>query len=699
MRASNRIILIIFIALGLINLNVQKIFSDDIINQDSVIDNATPKIKLESPTVVSINAGEKKDIELIIRNVGAAPAYNNLTQAVVDASAPFSINFISESNSVPVIAATGRKIMNLHIETDINAKSGSYYINLNHAFSDKENNNYDESDSFSIKVINNSHGPDINILEFNNSRNKIMPGDEFSLSALLANSSLHDGREVKIWIEGLELNKISLVDSEMGNYFADYRAGLEKILSFKFIASDKIKSGSYELIFKLEYKDSEDKLYEKSFYYYVSINSASQVGGAQVELFDIISPVKIFSVGETASISMKLKNIGLINAKNIKITAEPDDTDGAIVPKSSNVILTRELEVNETREINFDFAATTKSKTQNYVIKFLVEYENGNYDDQDKAEINFFEQYVGININNPDEINNTQSKPKVIINGYSTDPMIVTAGSEFDLNLSFKNTHKNKRVENAKVSLVIDEAVTSTNEQQGNIFTPINGSTSFFIGDIAPGDIIKKKLRLYTLPMAISKNYAVDVNLEYEDENHLEITYSEKIGINVKQAIKLEIGEINIPKEILENQPGVVSFDFYNTGRVSLNNLLIKLEGEGLDVKQSAVYYGKVNTNTSDSYEGDFIPLKAGEQQGKIIITFEDDAGEEKKETRDFIVNVKQKIEEISDGDNMIEKENKKSLLDRLDLWFGLISFLLIICYYVIKFIKHKKRDEKNLED
>lgn len=652
---------------------------------EPTINNATPKIKLENPSVVNLNAGGNKDIELTIRNVGVAAAYNILTQATIDSSAPFTISFVNDSNAVPVISATGKKIMKLNVKADKNAKSGTYTVSLTHSFTNDVNTNFTESDTFAIKIKNENSAPLINITNFTNTNAKILPGDQFSLTAIIENASAQNAYDLQVSIEGIKTDEINLANSTMGTYFPNFSAGMQKYLNFDFVASSKIQSGSYPLTFKVSYKDGDEKVYDKSFFYYVNIAGQTQFDKSQPELTDIIVPTKTFNVGETATVSMKLKNPGQTNLKNVKVTAITDE-DGAIVPKTPNIIFTQLLKPNEAKSLTFAFAPTSKAKTQNYSIKFQVEYEN--------VDKNSFEQYIGINVNNPEsEASDSQSKPKIIVQNYSTNPMIVTAGSEFDLSMTFKNTHKNKRVENTKISLTIDEAATSTNEQKGNVFTPVNGSTTFFIGDIAPSDKIEKKLRLYTLPTATPKNYSVVVNFEYEDEKHNEIKSSETIGISVKQPTKLDTSEINIPSEIYVNQPTAIAFDFYNTGKVNLNNLLIKIEGEDFDTKQSAIFYGKFNTSTSDTYEGNFTPLQPGEKSGRIIISYEDDAGETKEQIKNFTVNVQESmpIDDNFTPDTPPIEEPKKSWWKNPYIW-GAIIISVGVAIFIVKKIRQKKK-------
>lgn len=671
------------------------IFADD---EEEKISNAVPKIKLANTSSISLIAGEKKTVSLKISNTGGSVARNILIQASPDSDAPIKTQILNNKNQISAISGFGSRDIKLDLIADDDAKSGNYNLNLKYFFTDDSDANHEGSDTITVIIKNKIHGPEINLINFTNTEKNIMPGTKFALSAELENASSYNAKDVQINFDGLKNDEINLANSTVGTYFASLRAGSIKNLSFDFVVSDKIKTGTYPVNFKLSYKDDEDKTYEKSFVYHVKVGG-SESQKAMLELTNIIAPVNNINVGEKADINLTLRNIGATDVKNIKVSTI-SDADGAVVPRSSSVIVIPVLKKTEAKNLLFSFSPTNKSKTQNYAIKFQVEYENG-YFSENKAEMESFEQYASLNINNPQEDSDKpQSKPKMIVSNYGTNPIIVTAGSEFDLNLVFKNTHKIKRVENTKVSLTIDEATTSTNEQKGNVFTPVNGSTNFFIGDIAPGASVSKQLRLYTVPTAVPKNYSVTVDFEYEDEKHNEIKSSEKIGINVKQMAAFGTSEINIPTEVFINQPTAISFDFYNTGKVNLNNLLIKIEGDSFDTKQSATYYGKFNTSTSDNYEGNFTPLVAGEQAGKIIISYEDDAGEVKTQEKDFVITVKEAAPEPDIGEmpGNPEEEKKKINWVKISIWSSVA--LVVIAAGIIVGIKiYKKKKDNNLDE
>ena len=59
-------------------------------------------------------------------------------------------------------------------------------------------------------------------------------------------------------------------------------------------------------------------------------------------------------------------------------------------------------------------------------------------------------QGIRLNVSNPDKDDENESKPKIIVSNYVSDPLIVMAGDEFDLTMTLMNTHKEKAVKNIK---------------------------------------------------------------------------------------------------------------------------------------------------------------------------------------------------------------------------------------------------------
>jgi len=227
--------------------------------------------------------------------------------------------------------------------------------------------------------------------------------------------------------------------------------------------------------------------------------------------------------------------------------------------------------------------------------------------------------------------------------------MIVQAGREFDLELTFKNTSGNRTVRNIRVTLSVAEEVTTGTERRGSVFTPVGRSSTFFIDGIEPLAEVQEHIRFYTLPDAPPRNYIINVNFEYEDTDNNPFDMRESIGINVKQVTKLDTSEMYLPEYADAYMPIFINFELFNTGRVTLSNLMIRVEGN-FNVNQSSVFYGTLSPGSMDFYDNVITPIESGRQEGAIVISYEDDSGEHIEERKEFVIEVMSSGEIGGDG-------------------------------------------------
>ena len=248
-----------------------------------------------------------------------------------------------------------------------------------------------------------------------------------------------------------------------------------------------------------------------------------------------------------------------------------------------------------------------------------------------------FTQYQGVNVSNPENESEEAgriSTPRIIVSDYKSDPLIVQAGKEFDLALSFLNT-SSRSIRNIRVTLNVEEEVTTGSERRGSVFTPVGRSSTFFIDVIEPKDEAYEHIRFYTLPDAPPRNYIINVSFEYEDIDNNPFDAKESIGINVKQVTKLDTSEVFTNDYANVFEPIFLNFELYNTGRVTLSNLMIRVEGN-FNSNQPSVFYGSLSPGSMDFYDNVVTPLEAGTQELAIVISYEDDTGEQIEERKIF---------------------------------------------------------------
>jgi len=679
-----------------------------------------PVLKLASTPMVSIPANSEQEIELLIKNVSSFYAYDILVQVKpVGDNLPYTIEFLNNSNIKYNLQGGTSMKLKMKIKVDKSASTGSYPIELNYAYNAKDKDSFTGTDTFTIRIDNTSKSPVVVLDEFRSSMSNVIAGNNVIITAKLKNLGNIDTRDVKIDIsEGLAADGLGLLDGSANVYFQVFDSGFENSIKFNVTTHKDMKTGSYPITFKLYYKDKEDNEYTKDYNFYVNVIQTDEAEEteekADLTILNMVSPTGTYEVAKEFRVTFDLKNTSNKTANNIKITANLGE-DGAIVPHSADTVQLKNLTPNESKNLIFVFAPTSQSKTRNYSIGFNVEYETGTKDDEGVSEKHMFSQYVGVNVSNPkadeeeekenekDEDEKT-SVPKIIVSKYESNPIIVEAGKKFDLSMTFKNTHSEKEVKNIKMYLTVED----TTEEKGNVFSPDNGSNTFYIDSIPPKGEISHTFHMFTVPDAKARTYTINVNIEYEDAEANSYEGTELVGINVKQKSKLETSEISVPTEGFVNEPISIYFDIFNTGKVTLSNIKVRIEGD-FDTSMSSMFIGSLEQSNSEYYEGGFTPTQPGQFDGKIIISYEDTNGEEMEEVRDFVINVSEAQPVFDDmmppdGEMPIEEENTSFIKNTFNNIITnhkkkAIAAVIAVIAAIVIFIVIKKRKKKGLDN
>jgi hypothetical protein len=600
-----------------------------------------PVVALTEPSVVNLIAGTSKDVEIVVKNLSADTAERVSTTITSLSDPAIFANFSTAVVTQRVLTPNNSLKIPMRITIPKETKTGFYSITLTHTYDSKDKKEFTSTSLVRLSVKNNEPEPGAPLAVLKNialSSENISAGDNFSLEAELFNDSNAAAKAVQITVEGLSADSIYLAGSTNILDYAELLPSASRPLKIDFATSPKTKSGSYPIALNVKFSDEKGTEFSKSYSYYVGVNKSSgDAVNSQIIIESISAPAETIAVGREFTTALLIKNLGDSEVKNIKITAKPEG-ENAVVPKSTAILQIAALAAGQSASANFKFAPTASSKSQNYALGFTLEYETGKILDDDKKEIISFTQYQGVNVSNPDADKKDDeekkiSVPKIIVSDYSVDPLIVQAGREFDLSMTFKNTSSSKGVKNIKAFLTVPEGT----EKKGNVFSPVQSSNTFFIDAIAPGATAVRSARMFAVPDASPRSYEVYVNFEYEDYENNPYEAKEIIGVNVKQITRLDVGSINFADAGDAGVPQYLTFQFYNTGKVTLSNVLVKLSGDGFDFAgYEETFYGTLNAGAQQYFEAEVVPTAAGLLKGAITISYEDDAGEALSETREF---------------------------------------------------------------
>lgn len=671
-------------------------------------ENYIPNVTLISSPNFTVNAGEKTTIKFTLKNTTTFVASKISMRAALTGSSsiPFTVDFKDNVNTIKLLNTYSEKDVELVLDVDPLAESGMYTINLDYIYSNQYEKEFKTSDTLYIKVENSKYSPKLILENFKLSSNEINSNMDFKLSTLLSNIGNGDAQDVKVEIDGLSSDTLSIKNNINSFYFQNLAALDTQNIEFNLYTSSKIKAGSYPITFNISYKNNKDEEFKDSQQFFINVSdSNSDNTKANIQINNLTSSTQTYPINTDFKIGMNLNNIGNKEAKNIKVTTNYS-SDGVIVPKSQSIQLIDSINEAESKYIEFTFAATSSAKSQNYPISFVIEYEDGTKDNNDNANTVSYTQYTGVNISNPEKEEDTEEKksiPKIIISKYSCNPIVVNAGEEFDLNMTFTNTHPTKTVSNIKIFLSVSEK-----SETGNIFIPVDSSNTFFVDSIGPNQSVEKSVRLFAISDASPKTYDLIVNFDYEDETGTLPAANEYIGISVRQPAKLETSEFTIPSSGTVGQPIYFSFDFYNTGSVTLKNLMIKIKGD-FEASPTSSYYGNFESGNYEYFEGNITPLASGKQTGQLIISYDDANGERIEKITEIEMNVEEAyIPSFDDFNNdynyidpmPVEDEgfSIQNLIKKPVTWIVTIAVIIVIVVIII-IIKRKKQKGLDIDE
>lgn len=641
----------------------------------------TPGLIVGGDGVYEVEAGQSTRISVQIKNNGAGTAQNVNVQAKgASGIVPYRVS-MSGGGNIGDIGINGYKTVTLNITMDDIVQEASYPVTLSFSYSGGGGGYYSGSGTIYLKVKGYGREPDFLLDKMTLTPDTLSPGETAELSGRVVNNGTQDMHQVELSLDNLTTEGISLVSGFNSKMVAQIPVGGETEFRFPLAASADMAAGNYPVSIKLKYQDEFGKTFEKTQQFYVNIGGVAGKK-ADLEIRNMNEPGGTYGVNQNFTVSFDLYNTGETTAKSIVVSAEPVDTS-AVVPKSSSRRTLKELAPGASEPFSFQFAGTAASTSQNYAIQFTVEYTSGG------TATTSFKQFAGVNVSNPDKDDENASKPKIIVSNYVSDPLIVMAGDEFDLTMTLMNTHKEKAVKNIKMFLTLAEETSSETEKSGNIFTPVNSSNTFYFDSIGPKSTVDKSLRLYVVPDAQPKTYTLTVNFEYEDANGKEFTAQELLGINVKQVTQLQIDEFTIPDMVEVYEPVTVSFSYYNTGKVTLNNVMIKVEGD-VDCQNKSTYIGNMESGYSDYFETSFSAMEPGETPVAIVVSYEDPSGEKVEERRELTLNA---MEPMMPEDMEGEPENPPLDMGQIAKYIGI---LVILGAALAFFMKKQKEDPKS---
>jgi hypothetical protein len=657
------------------------------------VDNSkdTPSISIVSSKTILGESGDTISIPIEIKNNSSYFAENISTTIELDGGSPLYIDGAGYSNTSRLYPGRSESL-SFKVKADKMAEDKTYPIKVNFQFYNQAGTPYTASDTVYVKITDSKSSTQVVINNVDiKPPTEIQAGGVVIVGFELENKGDEPAKNLKVSLKGLANDGFSLATGLNTQTIPSLEKGKSKYIFFQLRSSKKMAAGNHDLEIVLNYKDRKNQEITDENKFFIPVAS-NKNQSSNLIIQNITYPTGSIGINKDVDVSFNIRNQGQSDAKDIVITAESADPAG-LVPKSVSTIKLNSLAPGETQKVNYKFLTTKAAETKNYLVNIKVEYVDDLSSAEEKHSLT---QFVGIFVLAPDDSDPIKTTPKLIIDKYSFEPGLVKAGENFEMSLSFFNTNAKKSVKNIKVFLTAEPNTgTDPNSQNAgsSVFTPVDSSNTFYMDSISPKGKVEKTITMFTVPDATAKTHTLTAHFEYEDGEGQEYTATELIGVPVIQQSKLETGELNYYSEGFLGEPIPVSLEFYNTGKVTLYNMMVKLEGN-FQTENGSYYIGNFENGSSEYYEGMVIPNEPGLLEGEVVFTYEDSTGQEQELRKEFSLNVMDAPPMEEFPGEFPPDEGKKGIFQSKGLW---ITLILLLAGGGGFFFYKKKKKEKEL--
>jgi len=549
--------------------------------------------------------------------------------------------------------------------------------------------------NISIEVAEGDIAPklDIDSVTYNG---ELWPGDDFILIATIRNYGGSMANDVAVSVDPSSIG----ADKFIKNYFTDVievrniRKDDSVDVKIPLIVSKDITGGINELKLNISYTNELGMTLTSSKTIYLEILTQPNI------IIDAVTqkPAKPMA-GESLEVSFDMENKSQYDIKDVKIYLN-NLSDTTFIPRNPKpYIYLEELKGGTKERITIPLMVSDQINEGLNHLEIRYTYEGKPEGEAIKIPI--------LDVQN--EAENSSSMPKLIVSQYSTDVEQIKAGSTFNFTFDLHNTH----------SSAVAKNITVTITQNENVFAPTQGGNSFFINKITPGQSVQNTIELKVKADASTGTYPIDIKINYEfdgaatnpETGEIGVTKTEKLNLQVVENYRPVVDYVSVYSwdgDLQVNNPATLSFEFYNMGKSTLNNVVATVSGDFVKADGSMFLVGNVTAGSSSYEEFEVIPLVEGIAKGVLTITFEDSNGDELSITEEFeqfvMGELKWEDDFDIDYDDVFAPQVPEPKKPILPVWlFAIIEvvFFLIACVITRKVIisiykvKLRKKEEE----
>ena len=396
------------------------------------------------------------------------------------------------------------------------------------------------------------------------------------------------------------------------------------------------------------------------------------------------------AAGETKTITVYIQNAGTTAMRDPILTLK---SSGSLLIMGSQDYMLDDIRAGRDTAVTVTVKAPDKIESQMQTIDASLSfyYDNGTQLTGGSASgsVNVLST---VTKDTKDEETIASPTPIVILSKYNYGGSSVAAGSSTNLSFSFTNTSKTIKIENVMVTVT------------GGQDLMLNGSTNtFYFESVAASGskTVTVPMKAAQLISASAQGVQIAVTYEYVDQNARKSgSATLSLSVPLYQPDRFELSEPKTSYTGYVGEETSLTIDYVNKGKSAINNVEATISGD-IDSPTPYQRVGTIDGGKNGTIAFAVTPQLEGENQVKIVITYEDSNGNTKE--RVFEATVEAMAYEPSDpgmdDPGMIDPEPANTFPWKYVIIAGVAALIVLLIVLRIRKKKAKQKAEQALWD
>ena len=326
------------------------------------------------------------------------------------------------------------------------------------------------------------------------------------------------------------------------------------------------------------------------------------------------------AAGETKTITVYIQNAGTTAMRDPILTLK---SSGSLLIMGSQDYMLDDIRAGRDTAVTVTVKAPDKIESQMQTIDASLSfyYDNGTQLTGGSASgsVNVLST---VTKDTKDEETIASPTPIVILSKYNYGGSSVAAGSSTNLSFSFTNTSKTIKIENVMVTVT------------GGQDLMLNGSTNtFYFESVAASGskTVTVPMKAAQLISASAQDVKIDVTYEYVDQNARKSGNATlSLSVPLYQPDRFDLSEPKTSYTGYVGEETSLTIDYVNKGKSAISNVEATISGD-IDSPTPYQRVGTIDGGKNGTIAFAVTPQLEGENQVKIVITYEDSNGNTKE--------------------------------------------------------------------